>query len=151
MTYDPWAGHPLNDESVEQSKARFIRRELRRYKLGVDAGRAEAAGDAVAFCARWGVQVPAWLAVAARQCAPSRGAGRPPADATDYIRWDMVQECRDRRGDDHIPTTWEATYEAVSEALLGTPHWGTPETIRASYKRALKRMRATPGRYYLRD
>ncbi|MFO1520462.1 MAG: hypothetical protein U1G05_00110 [Kiritimatiellia bacterium] len=82
---------------------------------------------------------------------PKRGRGQPPKDEVDYVRWDAVQECRDRRGDDHIPRTWESTFAAVSELLQGTPYAGAPETIRDCYRRVLKNSRATPGRYYLRD
>jgi hypothetical protein len=139
------------DESVEESRARFVERNLRRFSRAVQAGRFEAIGDALAFCARWGAPIPRWLEGVRRLPPPKRGRGRPPADETDFVRWDMVQECRDRRGDEHIPTTWDKTFEAVSEKLRGTPHAGNPETVRASYKRVLKRSRITPGRYYIKD
>jgi hypothetical protein len=137
--------------SIEEARARFVHRELRRYRIAVLAGRYEAIGDALAFCARWGTSLPLWLEAARRKAIPKRGRGRPPADETDYLRWDMVQECRTRRGDVGIPLTWAATYSYVSDALRGTPHWGSAETIAASYKRVIKRMRANPGRYYIRD
>lgn len=143
--------HPTNKMTVDEWRAAVARRRLHRYEIGARAGRQKAILDAIAFCAQWQVPIPLWLAAAVSRPAPKRGRGRPPADETDFVRWDMVTECRDRKGDDHIPTTWEATFEAVSEMLRGTPHQGTPETIRASYKRVLKRSRTQPGRYYLPD
>lgn len=151
MTYDPWRGHPLNGETVEESRAKFVARKLRRYRLAVQAGRLEAIADALAFCAEWGARPPDWLTASRKQAAPQRKPGRPPADEADFVRWDMVQECRDRRGEIGIPLTWEETWHAVSDMLRGSPHWGTAETIRASYKRVLGRSRASPGRYYIKD
>ncbi|MBK0400631.1 hypothetical protein H0I76_15640 [Limibaculum sp. M0105] len=110
--------------------------------------------DAVRFCDRHKVPHPDWLKAAVRSLADppqKRKRGQPPADEADLIRWDVVVMLRLGRGEDRKVYKWDEVFEAASKYLEGTPHWGTADTISASYKRVIKRDRLTPGRYYTKD
>jgi hypothetical protein len=151
--------HPWNksEQTTDEARTQFIRRELRRYEIGWRGGVATALADGLAFCQQWRVAPPAWIVDGVRAVtsgsAPSKGPGRRShdSDLIDYARWDAVTECRDRRGESEIPTTWEATYFEVSKMFAGTNAAGETDTIKKSYQRVEQRMRLIPGRYYLPD
>jgi len=146
----------------ETERRAGFERELRHMEQAWRAGVADALTDAVAWCECFGEPPPRWvsqgvLALVAGHVGEQKGPGRlgnvkatRRQDMIHFARWDAVTECRDRKGQRGIPTTWPECYAAVSEMFVGTEAEGAEETMKASYQLVARRMREGDDlRYYI--
>ena len=145
---------------IETERRAGFERELRQMEQAWRAGVADALTDAVAWCECFGEPPPRWVSLGVRAVVAGHGKQKVPGrlgnvkaarrqDMIHFARYDAVTECRDRKGQRGIPTTWPECYAAVSEMFEGTEAAGREETIKASYQLVARRMREGDGlRYY---
>jgi hypothetical protein len=125
---------------------------LERIRAACMAGNLAAAVDALDHSQKRSEPLPAWTHAAIRTLAfqgiqsNKRWRRRYRQDMIDYIRWDAVNELRNRV--DEFGLTWRDTYETVSKYFEGTPAAGGVDAIERSYKLCQSRMKKDPFRYY---
>ena len=145
---------------MEKERKQYIDREMLELERVWRAGVQEALSDAVALCVAFGQPPPPWVSKGVLSLVAGHDEKKRPGrlgnvkaarrqDIIHYTRYDAVRECRDRKGQRGIPTTWPECYAAVSEMFEGTEAAGSEETIKASYQLVARRMREGDGlRYY---
>jgi hypothetical protein len=143
-----WPDHPWNQpEPPRDPTAERLELLRRAFRQGVKL----AAVEAMLVCQRRGVSWPAWLQdeglniILAVLVGDDKRRGRNGnwlseyrADFVHFVRWDTVEEVRERQKialpDDDLGKTWDECYSAASKLLRGTFAAGTSETIKRSRK-----------------